>query len=124
MLLQKLVVRHWLSKRARTTAVWGNCPKTVASMRSGVARWCIYIGIRKGSEAEPLPVDMQDILGHWHSVALVLSQSTWVMFEVLPAPLGTSLRRLGIHRFAELWVRLQSVCGTAPGRSSQYRELS
>ncbi len=55
--------REAWAKRARTTAVLGNCPKTVASMRSGVAHWCSYIKITRGSEAEPCPVGMQDILG-------------------------------------------------------------
>ena len=55
--------REAWAKRARTTAVLGNCPKTLACMRSGVSHWCSYISITRGSEAEPFPVDMHDILG-------------------------------------------------------------
>ena len=55
--------REAWAKRARTTAILGNCPKTVACMRSGVTHWCSYLEITKGSEAEPFPVDMHDILG-------------------------------------------------------------
>ena len=112
--------REAWAKRARTTAILGNCPKTVASMRSGVTHWCSYLEITKGSEAEPFPVDMQDILGWSLAFRCIGTFSNYL--GVLHVPLGASLHRLGTHRFVGRWVQLQSVCGTVLGQSMEYRE--
>ncbi len=71
--------REEWSKKARIAAVLGNCPKSVASFRSGQAlavacvpgsfvrhaglnHWLNYIAVAKGVDAEPFPVDMADVL--------------------------------------------------------------
>ena len=51
------------AKRARITAVLGNCPKSKDSMHSGVMHWLKYLEIVKGAHAAAFPVCTEDLLG-------------------------------------------------------------
>jgi len=51
------------TKKARVAAVLANCPKSKASMHSGVMHWCKYMEIVKGADAQAFPVCIEDLLG-------------------------------------------------------------
>ena len=50
------------AKCASIAAIWGNCPRTISSIRSGVKHWIELATLLYGSEQKAFPATMEGVL--------------------------------------------------------------